>query len=42
MGVTDSVTPCVGCKEASFDTTAVVLGVIEGVLVQPFQRVQRS
>ena len=28
MGVTDSATPCVGCKEASFDTTVVVLGVI--------------
>ena len=33
MGVTDSAAPCVGCEEASFDTTVVVLGVIGEVVV---------
>ena len=28
MGVTDSTTPCVGCKGTSFDTAVVVLGII--------------
>ena len=28
VGVVDSVTLCVGCKDAFFDTTVVVLGVI--------------
>ena len=31
VGVDDSVAPCVGCKEASFDSTVVALGVIGGV-----------